>query len=93
MTVVNRTTKSIGIIWSNLTNQLNGGVRFYVALARKTNGSEVFYGKLVTQNTTSLEITGLDIYTEYNIGVVVVNDDGAPFKSADILAMSDEQGE
>ena len=93
MTIVNRTTKSIGIIWSNPTNQLlNGGVHFYVALARKTNGSEVFPGKIVPENTTALEITGLDGYTEYKIGVVAVNSYGTPFKSADVLAMTDEGG-
>ena len=93
MTVVNRTTKSIGIIWSNLTNQLNGGVRFYVALVRKTNGSQIFPVEIVPGNTTALAITGLDGYTEYNIGVVAVNGDGTPFKSADVLAMTDEGGE
>ena len=93
MTVVNKTTESIGIIWRNPTHLLNGGVRFYVALARKSNGSEVLAGKIVPENTEASEITGLDGYTEYNIGVVVVTDDGAPFKSAEVVAMTEEGGE
>ena len=93
MTVVNRTAKSIGIVWSNPTNLLNGGVRFYVVLARKTNGSEVLLGKIVPGNTTALEIMGLDGYTEYNIGIVAVTGDGAPFKSSDVLAITEQGGE
>ena len=68
-------------------------MRFYVALARKTNGSEVLAVKIVPKNTTALEITGLDVYTEYNIGIVAVTGDGTPLKSATILAMTDEGGE
>ena len=93
MTVVNRTTKSIGIIWNKPSNLVNGVVRFYVALARKTNGSQIFPVEIVPGNTTALEIMGLDAYTEYTIGVVAVNDDGTPFKSTDVLAMTDEGGE
>jgi len=38
-------------------------------------------------------IADLDEYTEYNVSVVAVGDDGMPFKSAEVLVMTDEGGE
>ena len=38
-------------------------------------------------------ITDLTEYTEYKVSVVAVDDDGMPFKSADVLVMTDEGGE
>ncbi|KAL9986065.1 hypothetical protein ACROYT_G000134 [Oculina patagonica] len=90
VTVVNKTSKSIGVIWSNPSNLLNGGFGFFVALARTTNGSSKSFGKVLSKNTTALEITGLSGYTEYNVGVVGVDDDGTPFKSAGVIVMTDE---
>lgn len=93
MTVVNRTTKSIGIVWNDPINLHSGGVRFYVALARKTNSSSDSIGKIVPGNTTTSKITDLDTYTEYNVSVVVVNVNGTQFKTADVLTRTDEGGE
>ena len=93
MTVVNKTDKSIAVIWSNPINLLSGGISFYVVLARKTNSSSELTGEIVAANTTASKITGLDGYTEYNVGVVAVDDDGTPFKSADVSAMTEEGGE
>ena len=93
MTVANRTTKSIRIVWSNPNNLRSGGVRFYVTLARKTNSSSESFGKIVPGNTTTSEITDLDAYTEYNVSVVVVNVNGTQFKTADVLTRTDEGGE
>ena len=90
MTVVNKTARSIGIIWSNPRNLLVGGIRFYVALARKTNKSNESPGEIVAANATASEITGLYGYTKYKVGVVVVDDDGTPFRSTDVLVMTDE---
>ena len=93
-TVENITTKSIAISWNTPTILLNSGVRYYVPLARKTNGSSVSsIGKLVPTNATTFEITGLEAYTEYNVSVVVVSANGTVFKSADVLVMSKEGGE
>ena len=91
--MVNRRTKSIGIIWSHPTNLLSGGIRFYVALARKTNSSSEATGKILAKNITALEITDLNAYTEYDVGVVAVNHYGTPFKSEDVVVMTDEGGE
>lgn len=81
------------MIWSNPGNLLSGGIRFYVARARKTNSSSVATGEVVAGNTTASEITGLDPYTEYDVGVVAVDGDGIPFKAADVLVKTDEGGE
>ena len=91
MTVVNRTTNSIGIVWSSLVHLQSGGVRFYVALARRSNDSEPI-GKLVPGNTTTAQIQDLAAYTEYNVSVVVVNVNGTQFKTTDVLVWTDEGG-
>lgn len=47
----------------------------------------------MAENITAAEITGLDEYTEYKVGVVAVDGDMIPFKSAEVLVMTDEGGE
>ena len=92
--VVNRTTKSIGIAWSIPTSLLNSGVRFYVTLARKNNGSSASsVGKMVPANTTTSKITDLEADTEYNVSVVVAIANGTVFKSTDVVAITEEGGE
>ena len=91
--VESKTARSIGISWGSPIDLLNGGIRFYVALARKTNGSIEPNGEIVAENITASEIKDLDEYTEYKVSVVVVDDDGMPFQSAEGLAMTDEGGE
>ena len=91
--MVNKTGNSIGIVWSHPTNLLSGGIRFYVALARKTNSSSRATGKILAKNTTAWEITDLNPYTEYDVGVVAVDHYGTPFKSEDVLVMTDKEGE
>ena len=93
MAVVNKTAKSMKIIWSHPTNLLSGGIRFYFALARKTNSSSEKPGELVAENTTASKIKGLNPYTEYKVGVVAVDGYGTPFKSESVLVMTDEGGE
>lgn len=92
VTVVKRTTSSIAIVWSNSIHPHSGGVRFYAALAKRSNSSSERIGKIVPGNTTTLEITGLEAYTEYNVSVVVVNVNGTQFKTADVLVWTDEGG-
>ena len=72
---------------------LNSGVRFYVALARMANSTNVTAGNMVPANTTTSEITGLHAYTEYTVSVVVASGNGTPFTSANVLTMTDEGGE
>ena len=66
---------------------------FYVALARKINSSSESTGQIVAVNVTSSQIIELDEYTEYKVSVVAVDDNGMPFKSSEVLAMTDEGGE
>lgn len=44
-------------------------------------------------NVTASQITELDEYAEYEVSVVAVDDDGMPFKSSEVLVMTDEGGE
>ena len=92
MTVVNRTTNSIEIVWSNSISLQSGGVRFYAALAKRSNSSSEPIGKIVPGNTTTSEIMGLEAYTEYNVSVVLVNVNGTQLKTADVLVWTDEGG-
>ena len=93
VTVVNQTARSIGISWSSPTSPINGGIRFYVALARKINSSSESIGEILPGNVTASEITELHGYTEYKVSVVAVDGNGMPFKSAEVLVMTDEGGE
>ena len=91
--VVSKTARTIGISWSSPISPLNGGIHFYVALVRKINSSSESVGEVVAGNVTSAEITELDEYTEYKVSVIAVDGDGMPFKSAEVLVMTDEWGE
>jgi len=93
VTVVDRTTNGIEIIWNNPIHLNSGGVRFYVALARRSNSSSEPIGKIVPGNLTTSNITDLQAYTEYNISVVAVNTNGTQLKTADVLVSTDEGGE
>ena len=92
MTVVNRTTNSIEIVWSNPIHLHKGGVHFYAALAKSSTSSSDPIGKIVPGNTTTTEIMDLEAYTEYNVSVVVVNVNGTEFKTVDVLVWTDEGG-
>ena len=93
VTVVSKTAKGIGISWSSPVSLLSGGVCFYVAFATKINSSSGPIGEILAENITTSEIENLNEYTEYKVIVVAVDGDGMPFKSADVLVMTDEGGE
>ena len=44
-------------------------------------------------NVTASEITELNEYTEYKVSIAAVDGNGMPFKSAEVLVMTDEGGE
>ena len=92
VTVVNKTAKSIRISWNSPTSLLNSGIRFYVALAKKNDSSKPD-GEIVAENVTSSTIAELDEYTEYKVSVVAVDNNGMPFKSAEVSVMTDEGSE
>ena len=93
MAVVKKTARSIDVIWSNPSNILSGGIRFYAVLARKTNSSSETTGKIVGKRKTASKIKGLDPYTEYIVNVVAVDRYGIPFKCEGALVTTGEQGE
>ena len=88
----NRTSKSLQFRWMDINNRLNADVRFYVVIAESSHNS-VPVRKLFSPNITSIQITDLAPYTEYNVSVVAIDADGSPFVSEFLLAMTDEGGE
>ena len=92
VSVVKRAVKLVGIRWADITSDLSLGLRQYIVLARK-NTSSALAGKIVPPNTTSSEIGALYGFTEYHITVVGINNDAVPFKSKDVLAITDEGSE
>ena len=76
----------------DINHRLIGGVRFFVVIA-KSSYSSVPVKDLFSANTTSVQITELDPSTEYNVTVVAIDGRGSPFKTAALLARTDEGGE
>ena len=71
---------------------LNGGVRFFVVIA-KSRYNSVPVRKLFPPNITSAEITGLEPYREYNVSVVAIDAHGSPYQSTVLQGKTDEGGE
>ena len=88
MSIEKRAIQSLGVRWSDLTNHLSEGVRQYIVLARRDQ-SNLPAGDIVPPNMTSLEIGVLYGYEKYNVTVVAINNNGIPFKSRVLLAMTD----
>ena len=76
----------------DINKWLNGGVRFFVAIANSSSNN-VPVRKLLPPNITSAEITGLDPYREYNVSVVAIDGYGSPFQSPVRQEKTDEGGE
>lgn len=93
ITVINKTASSIRVSWSSPDSLLNGGIRFYFALARKINSSSESVSETVAGNVTALEIKDLEGLREYKVAVVAVDVDGTPFQSVEVLVNTDEGGE
>ena len=92
VTYENKTSSSLQLRWMDINNWLNGGVRFFVVIA-KSSYNNILIRKLVPPNITSAEITGLDPYREYNVSVVAIDGYGSPFQSTVLQAKTDEGGE
>ena len=67
-------------------------MRFFVVIANSRYNS-VPVRKLFPPNITSVEITGLDPYREYNVSVVAIDAHGSPFQSTVLQGKTDEGGE
>ena len=87
-----KTSNSLQFRWMDINNRLNANVRFFVVIAKSSHNS-VPVRKLFSPNVTSVQITDLAPYTEYNVSVVAIDTNGSPFESEFLLAMTDEEGE
>ena len=76
----------------DINHWLKGGVRFFVVNV-KSSYSSVSVRKLLPSNVTTIEITGLDPYREYNVSVMAIDGFGSPFRSTVRQAKTDEGGE
>ncbi|XP_015762664.1 PREDICTED: uncharacterized protein LOC107341715 isoform X3 [Acropora digitifera] len=85
VTLENKTSSSLQLQWMDINHRLNGGVRFFVVIA-KSSYSSVPVRKLFSPNITLAEIMGLDPYTVYNVSVVAIDGYGSPFRSTVLQA-------
>lgn len=92
ITVENTTRTSIIFNWQNLTPVINKLVLHYIVQIRNKNGSDVLNAMVVNGNTTYVNIAGLSPYTEYQVSVVGVTNDGQPYKSSNVTALTEEGG-
>ena len=72
----------------DINHRLNGGVRFFVVIAKSSYNS-VPVRKLFSPNITRAEITGLDPHTVYNVSVLAIDGYGLPFRSTVLHAKTD----
>ena len=91
VTIENKTSNSLQLRWMDINHRLNGGIRFFVVMAKSRYGS-VPVRKLFSPNITSVMIKELDPYTEYNVRVVAIDGNGSPFQSTFLQARTDEGG-
>ncbi|XP_068684172.1 MAM and fibronectin type III domain-containing protein 1-like [Montipora foliosa] len=85
----NRTSNSLQLRWMDINDRLNADVRFFVVIAKSSHNIAPVR-KLFSPNITSVQITDLAPYTEYNVSVVAIDTNGSPFESEFLLAMTDE---
>ncbi|XP_044181061.1 MAM and LDL-receptor class A domain-containing protein 1-like isoform X3 [Acropora millepora] len=85
VTLETRTPSSLQLRWMDINHRLNGGVRFFVVIA-KSSYSSVPVRKLLSPNITRAKITGLNPNTVYNVRVVAIDDYGSPFRSTVLKA-------
>ncbi len=87
----NTTQTSIAIHWPNLTPILHQPVLYYLGLIKSSNGS-ILNQDILSGNTSSVAFHGLSPYREYRLSVVGVNGSGQAYKSAKVIARTEEGG-
>ncbi|KAL9953500.1 hypothetical protein ACROYT_G040923 [Oculina patagonica] len=85
----NTTQTSIAIHWPNLTPILHQPVLYYLGLIKSSNGS-ILNQDILSGNTSSVAFHGLSPYREYRLSVVGVNGSGQAYKSAKVIARTEE---
>ncbi|KAL9953476.1 hypothetical protein ACROYT_G040898 [Oculina patagonica] len=89
VSIDNITQSSIVINWPNLTSILHQPVLYYFGLIKSTNGS-ILNEDILSGNTSSVGFNGLSPYREYRLSVVGVNGSGQAYKSAEVIAWTEE---
>ncbi len=91
VSIGNITQSSIAINWPNLTSILHQPVLYYFGLIKSTNGS-ILNEDILSGNTSFVGFNGLSPYREYRLSVVGVNGSGQAYKSAEVIAWTEEGG-
>ena len=78
--------------WPKLTNVLRNQVRAYVPIAETTDGKHIA-GDIVLSNVTSITLSGLEAGTKYRLFIAVVDVQGQPYSSSEVLIFTEEGGE
>lgn len=91
LSISDTTETNITIHWPNLSPFLHQQVLRYFGLLKDTNGC-ILTSNIVTGNATSVTFNGLSPYREYRLRAVGVNGNGEAFKSAEVIAWTEEGG-
>lgn len=89
--VENATTTSLAISWQNLALLMRQRVLHYFVLIKSKSGG-VMNGNIVSENTNFDVIRGLSTYTEYQISIVGVGENGTAYTGNELTAWTDEGG-
>ena len=90
-TVENATTTSLAVSWQNLAALMGQRIFHYFVLIKSKNGG-VLNGNILSANTNFDVIRGLSTYTEYQLSIVGVGDNGTAYSSNELAAWTDEGG-
>ena len=89
MTVDNTAKTSMTVHWENLAPLINETVLYYIANAHHGNLSRA---AVVSGDLRSANIVGLSTYTEYQVNVIGINNNGQPYNSSNVTALTEEGG-
>ena len=89
MTVDNTARTSMTVHWENLAPLINETILYYIANAHHGNLSRA---AVVSGDLLSANIVGLSTYTEYQVNVIGINNNGQPYNSSNVTALTEEGG-
>ena len=87
LTIINETSSSFSVQWTNLTALLGSQVQHFIALLKssKTNNSIVVH-KIVNGREEKTEMTGLSSSSQYKIEVFGIDKMGQPYRTLEVQA-------
>ena len=89
MTADNTARTSMTVHWENLAPLINETVLYYIANAHHGDLSRA---AVVSGDLRSANIMGLSTYTEYQVNVIGINNNGQPYNSPNVTALTEEGG-